>query len=81
MAKLRVPVLIAEIGCNHMGKMEIAKRFIDVAQGFCISRPLAPNHFMSWLATTNHPSRVFGPLDFSRWVDAGDSRDQAPQLD
>jgi diguanylate cyclase (GGDEF)-like protein len=53
----------------------------DVAQGFCISRPLAPDHFMSWLATTNHPSRVFGPLDFSRWVDAGDSRDQAPQLD
>ena len=35
MAKLRAPVLIAEIGCNHLGKMDIAKRFIDIAQGFC----------------------------------------------
>jgi diguanylate cyclase (GGDEF)-like protein len=43
----------------------------DIAQGYCISRPLAPAHFMSWLATTGHPSRRIDPLDFSRWVDAG----------
>ncbi len=43
----------------------------DVAQGYCISRPLAPGHFLSWLATTGHPSRKADPLDFSRWVDAG----------
>ena len=29
------PTLIAEIGCNHMGDLEIAKRFIDVAGSFC----------------------------------------------
>ncbi len=43
----------------------------DIAQGYCISRPLAPEHFRSWLATTGHPSRKIDPLDFSRWVDAG----------
>ncbi len=29
------PTLIAEIGCNHMGDLEIAKRFVDVAGSFC----------------------------------------------
>ena len=46
----------------------------DVAQGYCISRPLAPGHFLSWLATTGHPSRRMDPLDFSRWVDTGPRR-------
>ncbi len=27
--------LIAEIGCNHMGDMALARQFIDVAAGFC----------------------------------------------
>ena len=27
--------LIAEIGCNHMGDIEIAKKFIDTAKNFC----------------------------------------------
>jgi diguanylate cyclase (GGDEF)-like protein len=43
----------------------------DTAQGYCVSRPLAPAQFMSWLATTGHPSRRADPLDFSRWVDTG----------
>ncbi len=43
----------------------------DIAQGYCISRPLAPRQFMSWLATTGHPSQKVDPLDFSRWIDAG----------
>ena len=43
----------------------------DIAQGYCISRPLAPLQFLSWLGTTGHPSRRIDPLDFSRWVDAG----------
>ncbi len=46
----------------------------DIAQGYCISRPFAPAHFLSWLATTGHPSRKIDPLDFSRWVDAGPER-------
>ena len=50
----------------------------DVAQGYCISRPLAPAHFLSWLATTGHPSRKIDPLDFSRWVDAGPEPTRAP---
>ena len=29
------PTLIAEVGCNHMGSMELAKEFIDVAATFC----------------------------------------------
>ena len=32
---MRAPVLIAEIGCNHMGEMDLAKRFVDVARTFC----------------------------------------------
>jgi len=43
----------------------------DIAQGYCISRPLAPDQFLAWLATTGHPSRRTDPLDFSRWVDDG----------
>lgn len=29
------PYVIAEIGCNHMGKMEIAKEMIETASSFC----------------------------------------------
>jgi len=53
----------------------------DVAQGYCISRPLAPDHFMSWLATTGHPSRRIDPLDFSRWSGVGGSGRSAPSPD
>ena len=38
----------------------------DVAQGFCISRPLPANHLMSWLATTVHTARRHDPLDIAR---------------
>ncbi len=54
----------------------------DVAQGYCISRPLAPTRFMAWLATTGRPSRRIDPLDFSRWVDAtGTDGSADPVLD
>jgi diguanylate cyclase (GGDEF)-like protein len=43
----------------------------DIAQGYCISRPLPPELFVSWLAATGHPSQRSDPLDFSRWIDAG----------
>ncbi|MGB7877750.1 MAG: EAL domain-containing protein, partial [Ilumatobacteraceae bacterium] len=63
-------VVVAE-GVENNEVLERLRVFgCDVAQGFCISRPLTPNHFMSWLATTSHPSRLIDPLDFSRWVDA-----------
>jgi sialic acid synthase len=29
------PTLIAEVGCNHMGDMALARQFIDVAAGLC----------------------------------------------
>jgi N-acetylneuraminate synthase len=32
---MREPVLIAEIGCNHMGDLDTAKRLIEVAKNFC----------------------------------------------
>ncbi len=28
------PVVVAEIGCNHMGKMEIAREMIVIAAAF-----------------------------------------------
>ncbi len=41
----------------------------DVAQGFCISRPLEARHFMTWLNTTMHPSRRQDPSDPEAWND------------
>ncbi|AEM73710.1 N-acetylneuraminate synthase family protein [Caldicellulosiruptor acetigenus] len=32
---MEAPVVIAEIGCNHKGEMEIAKRMIEIAATFC----------------------------------------------
>jgi diguanylate cyclase (GGDEF)-like protein len=40
----------------------------DIAQGYCISRPLTPGHFLSWLATTGHHSQKVDPLDLFRWA-------------
>jgi diguanylate cyclase (GGDEF)-like protein len=74
-------VVVAE-GVENNEVLERLETFgCDIAQGYCISRPLAPPHLLSWLATTSLPSLKTDPLDFSRWVDAGDSRDQTPQLD
>ncbi len=66
-------VVVAEGVENNEVLERLHQLGCDVAQGFCISRPLAPKHFMSWLATTSHPSRVVDPLDFTRWVDAAPS--------
>jgi sialic acid synthase len=33
--KYKSPILIAEIGCNHMGKINLAKEFIDISKKFC----------------------------------------------
>ena len=64
-------VVVAE-GVENNEVLERLRDFgCDIAQGYCISRPLAPAHFMSWLATTAHPSVKSDPLDFSRWVDVG----------
>lgn len=35
MTKYNVPFVVAEIGCNHKGEMEIAKKMIEVAASFC----------------------------------------------
>lgn len=32
---MKKPRVIAEIGCNHMGSMELAKRFIRIAKDYC----------------------------------------------
>jgi diguanylate cyclase (GGDEF)-like protein len=39
----------------------------DVAQGFCISRPLDADRFLAWLSTTSHPSRSLDPLSLDEW--------------
>jgi diguanylate cyclase (GGDEF)-like protein len=64
-------VVVAEGVENNEVLERLRELGCDVAQGYCISRPLAPRQFMSWLATTAHPSRRTDPLDFSRWVDTG----------
>jgi diguanylate cyclase (GGDEF)-like protein len=62
--------VVAE-GVENNEILEQLRRFgCDVAQGFCISRPLAANHFMSWLHATGHPSRNQDPLDAHGWVPA-----------
>ena len=76
-------VVVAE-GVENNEVLEQLRFFgCDVAQGYCISRPLAPSHFMSWLATTSHPSRLLDPLDFSRWIDtsAGEPAGPDPLVD
>jgi len=62
-------VVVAEGVENNEVLERLRNLRCDVAQGYCISRPLAPGHFLAWLATTAHPSRKVDPLDFSRWVD------------
>ena len=32
---MKKPLVIAEIGCNHKGEMEIAKELISVAAHYC----------------------------------------------
>jgi EAL domain-containing protein (putative c-di-GMP-specific phosphodiesterase class I) len=62
-------VVVAE-GVENNEVLERLRQFgCDVAQGYCISRPLSPGHLMAWLATTSHPSQKMDPLDFTRWVD------------
>jgi len=62
--------VVAE-GVENNEILEQLRRFgCDVAQGFCISRPLAANHFMSWLHATGHPSRNHDPFDAHVWVPA-----------
>ena len=64
-------VVVAE-GVENNEVLERLRAFgCDIAQGYCISRPLSPEQFLAWLASTGHPSRRADPLDFSRWVDAG----------
>ena len=35
MSEYKIPFVIAEIGCNHKGNIEIAKELIKVAKIFC----------------------------------------------
>ncbi|MEP6297497.1 MAG: bifunctional diguanylate cyclase/phosphodiesterase, partial [Ilumatobacter sp.] len=45
----------------------------DVAQGYCISRPLTSQRLLRWLATTEHPSRRRDPLHPEEWIDEIDT--------
>jgi len=67
-------VVVAEGVENNEVLERLQELGCDIAQGYCISRPLAPGHFLSWLGTTGHPSQKVDPLDFSRWVDSGPGR-------
>ena len=40
----------------------------DVAQGFCISRPLTSKRLLSWLATTEYRSQRRDPLHPEAWI-------------
>jgi diguanylate cyclase (GGDEF)-like protein len=59
--------VVAE-GVENNEILDQLRRFgCDVAQGFCISRPLASDHFTSWLQSTGYPSRNRDPLDPLEW--------------
>ncbi len=61
--------VVAE-GVESEPVLERLKTFgCDVAQGFCISRPLSSSLFLSWLATTDHPSRRNEPSDPAAWIE------------
>ena len=45
----------------------------DVAQGFCVSRPLSASRLQTWLHTTSHPIRAIDPLEPRSWpIDIAD---------
>jgi diguanylate cyclase (GGDEF)-like protein len=62
-------VVVAEGVENNEVLTRLREFGCDIAQGYCISRPLDPPHLLSWLATTSHPTLKRDPLDFSRWID------------
>jgi len=70
--------VVAE-GVENNEVLERLREFgCDVAQGFCISRPLGARHLMSWLATTGHPTRRHDPLDLNAWQADVDANDELP---
>jgi len=70
--------VVAE-GVENNEVLERLREFgCDVAQGFCISRPLGARHLMSWLATTGHPTRRHDPLDLQAWQADVDANDELP---
>lgn len=48
---MKKPRVIAEIGCNHKGDMEIAKKLIDVAKNYCNADVVKfqKRHIQSWV--------------------------------
>ncbi len=48
----------------------------DVAQGFCISRPLTSRRLLSWLATTEHLSPRRDPLRPEEWMGQIEPKEQ-----
>ncbi len=60
--------VVAE-GVESEAVLERLKSFgCDVAQGFCISRPLTAKRLLSWLATTEHPSQQRDGLHPEAWL-------------
>ena len=43
----------------------------DVAQGYCVSRPLTAERFLAWLSSTAHPARRLDPAHPEAWVAGG----------
>lgn len=70
--------VVAE-GVENNEVLERLREFgCDVAQGFCISRPLGARHLMSWLSTTGHPTRRHDPLDLHAWAADVDAEREIP---
>jgi diguanylate cyclase (GGDEF)-like protein len=62
--------VVAE-GVENNEVLDQLRRFgCDVAQGYCISRPLTADLFIAWLNTTQHPSRHADPLRPEEWTGA-----------
>ena len=69
MKKYDMPYLIAEAGCNHMGRMEIAKELIDTAALFCKADAIkfqkrCPRELLTpeqYMAPHPNPANSYGP--------------------
>ena len=49
----------------------------DVAQGYCVSRPLNKRRLLSWLATADYPSRRTDPLRPEVWIAEAEPDDRS----
>ena len=73
--------VVAE-GVENDSVLERLREFgCDVAQGFCVSRPLTAIRLRTWLATTHHPIRELDLMQPESWMELDPGSSPAPLLE